>query len=868
MATSGFYAWHAGSFPSSWTNAAARLYVTVSINSSSRQYWLNFYSRMGSYRNGGGCWTGQTYAYGYGNCNLYVDGAWRTGFSADYDIYTTHCPGNYYWMGGDSSAITVGPFGYNEYGGGREIGFYLTTPYGFTVSGSIAPDNINPAYSAPTGVSGTNLVASGLRGQGRSRINVGSWGNYSDRSWYVVSKTNNRNPVSEWGASSNNATFDWAHRMGSNQTTAWYAEALNNHGYTTFVGPYYISRVSIPNAYAVGNGTTPATTLSSSVEYRGGLGNSTTNDSANLVKWNLYYKREDQNWSDQDAPQQSISSSSKNVTFSPIPYTTFNMGYNYDVSMCPINEYGAWGDTSNLSGGVRKLYAPQDIKCTTNNDVPKQLTITCSATRAGGFGASNDTSAMNNGTIWGYRVRYATTEEALDQGTYQETPFQAQSTIVINNLSLSTKYYYRIVAYNTLGLSAISKTYSITTRSYYEPSGETITFTAGNVTTGTQGVTANVSIAHPGGLTPDSGTMSSVKMQVKPESSNTYTTVATFTNSSTGTLTWSNSSSVNKTGNYDVLIVMTNQYSVSSSRSFKLLAPTNLKASNVEQYTTSYNAVSPTQAQADVSVSSKGGLQNGGNITSSTNICWRFYMVEYDTEQFPEYYVPQDKYSTTTYYDSLPSTAGLNYGTRYSGYVTVTNDYGMKSIYGPIDFNTDEQTVWTLKTNKKPNGVKAVLLYRSSNNPKETTKITKTFYIAANSLGSVEEDDDLRNTRLKFDTASPIWVSADNQAYIKLSNNKYIAYAYDSSDDVFKFAIFNSVALTTNGVLVGTGSSSALTFFREDTGWQMQYYDVPDTTGYTVTVIGDCNGRGLNASSPFSGTRRKIIPLWEESESE
>lgn len=453
-------------------------------------------------------WSGITYSNPM-NAWLTIHGETRQIYGGYYQLYAAdgwkHV-GGWYKDISHGDAINVGvSYSCDSYGG----------YFNCSGSGSI---NCAAFYSAPTGVSGTMLTQDApQRGRAYSRVNVGGWGNNSSQSWWVISRTGNRNPVSEWAASSSSNTMYWG-GLPSNQIVTWYAEAYNNHGYATFAGPYKLSALSVPSASVIGGTSTPSATLSSSITYRGGTSGSTTEDKSELRSWRLYYKRSDQSWSATESPQQIKTGTSldKSVTFNAIPRTAFDAGYNYHVSITPVNSYGAWGDTSNLSGGVRILRCPQNVRASNINvEVPEEALFTMTAGQAGGFAGESESSGYTNGSMWGYQIEYS---KNSDMSNSQTSALTKGNQINLTGLELNTTYYYRIRGYNTYGLSNLSAIGSFKSREEFDPQGVTITdfSSTGTFRYKNLSYTLGTEILYAGGLSIDSESLASVKLQAKP----------------------------------------------------------------------------------------------------------------------------------------------------------------------------------------------------------------------------------------------------------------------------------------------------------------------------------------------------------------
>lgn len=453
-------------------------------------------------------WSGITYSNPM-NAWLTIHGETRQIYGGYYQLYAAdgwkHV-GGWYKDIPHGDAINVGvSYSCDSYGG----------YFNCSGSGSIY---CAAFYSAPTGVSGTMLTQDApQRGRAYSRVNVGGWGNNSSKSYWVISRTSNRNPVSEWAASTSSNTMYWG-GMPSNQIVTWYAEALNNHGYATFAGPYKLSALSVPSASVVGGTSTPSATLSSSITYRGGTSGSTTEDKSELRSWRLYYKRSDQSWSATESPQQIRTGTSldKSVTFNAIPRTAFDAGYNYHVSITPVNSYGAWGDTSNLSGGVRILRCPQNVRASNINvEVPEEALFTMTAGQAGGFAGESESSGYTNGSMWGYQIEYS---KNSDMSNSQTSALTKGNQINLTGLELNTTYYYRIRGYNTYGLSNLSAIGSFKSREEFDPQGVTITdfSSTGTFRYKNLSYTLGTEILYAGGLSIDSESLASVKLQAKP----------------------------------------------------------------------------------------------------------------------------------------------------------------------------------------------------------------------------------------------------------------------------------------------------------------------------------------------------------------
>lgn len=453
-------------------------------------------------------WSGITYSNPM-NAWLTIHGETRQIYGGYYQLYAAdgwkHV-GGWYKDISHGDAINVGvSYSCDSYGG----------YFNCSGSGSI---NCAAFYSAPTGVSGTMLTQDApQRGRAYSRVNVGGWGNNSSQSWWVISRTGNRNPVSEWAASSSSNTMYWG-GLPSNQIVTWYAEAYNNHGYATFAGPYKLSALSVPSASVVGGTSTPSATFSSTVNYRGGTSGSTTEDKSELRSWRLYYKRSDQSWSATESPQQIKTGTSldKSVTFNAIPRTAFDAGYNYHVSITPVNSYGAWGDTSNLSGGVRILRCPQNVRASNINvEVPEEALFTMTAGQAGGFAGESESSGYTNGSMWGYQIEYS---KNSDMSNSQTSALTKGNQINLTGLELNTTYYYRIRGYNTYGLSNLSAIGSFKSREEFDPQGVTITdfSSTGTFRYKNLSYTLGTEILYAGGLSIDSESLASVKLQAKP----------------------------------------------------------------------------------------------------------------------------------------------------------------------------------------------------------------------------------------------------------------------------------------------------------------------------------------------------------------
>ena len=204
------------------------------------------------------------------------------------------------------------------------------------------------------------------------------------------------------------------------------------------------------------------------------------------------------------------------MTFSPISRSTFDTGYNYHVSITPVNSYGAWGDTSNLSGGVRILRCPQNVRASNiDTEVPEQALFTLAAGQAGGFAGESESAGYTNGSMWGYQIEYSTNSDLSNSTTSSLTK---GNKINLTGLALNTVYYYRVKGYNSYGLSNVSAIGSFKTREEFDPQGVTITNFDYDGTFRYKNLTFNLGtkILYAGGLEIDAEEIASTKLLARP----------------------------------------------------------------------------------------------------------------------------------------------------------------------------------------------------------------------------------------------------------------------------------------------------------------------------------------------------------------
>ena len=678
---------------------------------------------------------------------------------------------------------------------------------GETTSAATTNATTNASYTAPTGVSGT-INTNAAWGTASSTVNVTEWGVNSSAGTYIISK--NGTTTNIYNSSTSSATVTWSipnisTSTGAGVVNTWYAVAVNNHSLATASTAYYLVSPSAPKLTYTGSATTsPKLQINAEVTYRGGVGsNSTTLDTAALSYYRFSYKvagASASSWTNSDV------SSTDKTTSKTFNDGTFAVGKDYDIRACVRNVYGAYSYTT------ATVYCPTGVSSSSaTSSAANALSIKASYQYAG------DINSQTTGTIAYYTLKYSTDKTTVDGGGGTAISAQTSSNFNLTGLSPNTTYYYRITAVNNYGLSNVSSTLSAKTIARFTPTVGAISTTALS-----PGVSLTIPIAQTGGVTANELTVTSITVKGKLTSASSWTTLRTDTGLSlvagqTHTASDLLTTDQSADGDYQLQVITSNGTD-SGTETITIAAPPSVTITSSGLQTNW-----PTQIKV--------------TATTTENSPYRWRLVNTTTNE------PTDLY-TTNKTVTLTTHNHLDFQTQYSVQARCYNGYGLRKTSTSASVTTDRRAYFYFVPKGKSAKNVTLAAYRRVNTTTDIAYDT-VYFIKANALSYVTANQDLRNHKLTFIT-QPLHYRAENVASITFSNGKKLGYALHN--DMYKFAIWN-------------GNTPETVFF-DGTTWQMGSYNIPDTTGYTVSSITK-PATGLNASAPFSTTVCEEVKPWE-----
>lgn len=738
---------------------------------------------------------GQTYTY---PSNSYIsingdryDWGWSSGGYPAIPAYNndwhTFCSRTVYV--GHSSAVNV-----YVAGGNYNMGSYLSGDCGGNVY-------LEALYTAPATPSAENLTSDGTPHKAYSKVTNNGWGtNSSRRNFEIICGGSIK--ASDYNNSP--ASMYWTLPNGSNNTGAcaintWYGRAVNNHVLWTDSGARYVATPSAPIfTITAGSGTSPSTTVSGTVTYKGGTQNSTTCNNGTIKRWQ--FGKMTSTESGVPSTFQSDTNSSATTKSYTWARSNFATGNNYKLYARVTNTLGgASSTTSNV------IYCPTGVSGSLHARTTESLTLKGSANSAGTINSST------GGTISCYEIKWSTDKATVDGGGGTSTGLQTNNTFTIENLSNDQTVYYRVYAWNIYGLSNVSNTLSATTLPRYTPS---IT----NISTSPLSPGGNVSltIGRTGGMTATELVVTGITLSRKPVLSSTYTTLKTITGLSlisgdTYTIENAWTDVATNEGNYDFKLTLTNGIDVSDTP-FTVGAPTSVTM------TANLAEGEPIQIQAK------------GTAATDTQL-YKWDLISISTGQ-------SKTVNTSSTTPTILTSNHLNYGTNYVLKMRAYNTYGLWRDSATVTQKTSPRFQFYSVSRGAVKKADALFKHRNSE-----SNITEVYYIVKNALGNVQIGDDLYNKRLTFITQS-LRYRPENIASVLFSDGRKIAYAYDSTDDLYKFGIWRGNTLEV--------------VFHDGWNWQMTEYEFEDST-----IVSATSGN-LNASAAFSTTKCEDIPLWEQ----
>lgn len=725
--------------------------------------------------------------------------AWTTTWadsqaSIEFNGTTNSAP--YYYSGtvGTSWIQLTSAGGFSVSTSGGTYGWSFNNPSG-GVLGCSGQIYVPAQFTPPTGVSGSTLTDGTVRGRAKVQVSVNNWGTASSAYAYYACKSANVDGE-RWGRSTT-SQFTWDGLIPSTSTTCaittWYPGAKNNNGLSNTGAARYIASPGGQNLSVTGTNRT--TTIKSTLTYRGGITNSATSDTAPMSRYLLWYKRSDQDWTDNTNPQQDKPTTAKTCTFDELPYTVFETGYNYDFLSCPVNVYGAYAS----NGGT--LVRPTGIMATVDESSPIQAVFNISTTNPGGW--------LGQGEMAGYVIEYGTTT------SYGETTsFSPSTEVTLENLQIGTTYYYRITGWNNFGLSS-QTTGTFATADYFPPVAETPAWVA----TG-DGFRVQTYVTHTGGITEDADTITGVSLRVRPVGKSTWEhTIIPFGAGRNIDILYDEGYDV--AGDYEAQLVITNSSQISNTYSFILTAPAKPTVSAIDNFHNYPNTFQCTARTTSAGV---------GEITS-----WRF-----DTSEPAS--TGEKNETSELVVTGLRSALGLLFNTSYTANAKVWNTYGVWNQSSNFTFTTGKRFQFYIVNDVySPADKKTVNpFFRFPDAPSTSRSISMVHFIVADALSEVSIGQDLSGHRLKF-IEEPLFYTEDSVASVHFTNGKSIALAQDT-DGLYKFGIWNGTTLET--------------VFFNALDWEMSSYDL-DSNWEIDSIVR--SARGLAQAHAFATTSCKPI---------
>lgn len=657
-------------------------------------------------------------------------------------------------------------------------------------------------YTAPAAPTAENLASDGTPHKAYSKVTNNGWGTNSSRRNFEIINAG-RIVASDYDHSP--ASMYWTLDAGSNDTNAcyvhtWYGRAVNNHVLWTDSAARYIATPSAPIlTFTPGSGTSPSTTVTANLKYKGGTQKSSTCDNGTMRRWQ-FAKMLQSATGIPSTFQNDVDNSNVKTQSYTWARSNFDLGNNYKFYVRTVNTLGGASSTTS-----QVIYCPNGISGTMTANTTETISLKASYNYAG------DVNSSTTGTISCYQIKWSTDKATVDGGGGTATSLQTGNTFTITGLTNDQTIYYRVYAWNVYGLSNVSSTLTAKTLPRYNPEISTISTTplspGGNV---------KFTVKQTGGLSANELTVTSATLYRKAGTDSSWTTLKTVTglslhanDSYTFTNAWTDIAP--REGDYSYRIFLSNGTD-SSTTNFMIAAPTRISMSA--------GLVSPEPIQ----ITAKG-------VTTTTNQLYRWDLLSVATGQSKTVYT-----SNTT--QTITTSNHLEYNTDYILRMKAYNTYGLWRNSNDVTQRTASRFQFYTVNNgtaQKSDGI--------FKNKQKEFHIKEVYYVVKNALGNIHIGDDLQNKRLTFITQA-LRYRPENVASISLSDGTKIAYAYDSTDDVYKFGIWQGNTLQTA--------------FHDGHRWVETEYDFDDSI--IVTAL---STNSLNMSAPFSTTTCADIPLWE-----
>lgn len=662
-------------------------------------------------------------------------------------------------------------------------------------------------YTAPATPTATNLVSDGTAHKAYSKVQGNGWGtNCSRRNFEIICGGSIK--ASDYNNSP--ASMYWTLPTGSNNTSAcgvntWYGRAVNNQVLWTDSSAKYVASPSAPiMSYTGSASTTPQTTANGTVTYRGGTQNSSTCDNGEMKTWQFGLLTSSQTGVPGTLTTYSSTGKSYTHTYSS---SDFALGTSYKFYCRTVNNYG--GASSTTSAVV---YCPTGVGGSNPSKTSTSLNLRASCNYGGTIGSST------SGDVACYQIKWSTDQATVDDGGGTELTKQTGTDFTVSGLTPNTTIYYRVYAWNVYGLSNVSNTLTATTIPRYDPETSVV-----SVTPLTPGATVNVRINNTGGLYLNELTVTSLKLEGKPASSTTWTTLQNATSLSlhaNDTYSFANAWTTDRTveGDYNLRITTSN---------------------GTDTGTTLYTVSAPVSVDmmpSQVKLAPNQPIQITSSAYSGPNIYK--WVLEASANGVT---LTKTELSDESVHTMLTQNY-LDYDTVYDVHMVAYNSFGLwRRSTMQCSVLTEPRVKWYLR--KANRTLSMTPLFKQGTNAAKN--ITDVYYVVKDSFGNIHEGDNIGGKRLTFPT-HPLHYCPQNIASVELSNGKTIAYDYDETDDVYKFGIW--------------GDSGIETTFFDGNSWLVTTYVIGNNL--TVSRI-DTTGRGLNSSAPFASTSCTTVMPWE-----
>lgn len=664
--------------------------------------------------------------------------------------------------------------------------------------------SIPAAYTAPgTPTLTVNTNSSPYNeNSGSATITANGWGTSSDVGTYNLYLNGSLNSNSS--SASKTFTLNKSTSTSSCTINSLYATVTNNHSLTSgATGTKYIATPTAPTVTATGvSSTSPTCTIKGPCAYAGGTTNSASSNDATIKQWRLRTKQS-------GASSWANAYTSTTSTFDALDASNFAQGKNYDVQVTATNNYGGTGYTDGT------IYCPTGVSGSASVSGPTQIVFTASYNYAGNLGSST------SGSMACYEIKYSTTKSTVDSGGGTSLGKQTSNTFTKTGLSPNTTYYYRVYAWNALGLSNVSSTLSATTDPRYIPEISNLNITPRS---GTTGGNISVKIDHTGGTSRDALTVTKLLFEYRKAGASTWTTLDTKTGisqASGSTYTFNDAwTAMPDAGDYEFSVIAYSSENDISERLTKTV-----KAPASVSFQSGYPKVDPT---CPIRILATG--------TTSETAVKQWKLINVTTSETHTFLTTDTTYQTSTHNHLL-------FNSTYQLRLEVVNQYGLYAISGAATVSTGPRFDFLYVSGNTRKAITPSFRAAGSWDNKEVKEV---YYVVRNALGNLAQNANLKNMRLTF-IQDPLYYRPDSVVSFTLSDGKQLAYKLDSTSDMYKFGIWN-------------GDTIETTFFNGTT-WDIDHYDFDDTD-LTISSI-TAPTIGANASSAFSTTKCAEVPLWE-----